>query len=259
MSATPALACDAHIHINDAASVGRYRDAQAAQGTSRVVIVTPRVHVTDNAVTLDAIAELGLANARGVGVVRPQVTDAELRSMNAGGIRGIRFTVFQPVGQVVTIEMIEPLAKRIAPLGWHVQLHMRADQIVEHAAMIGRLPCTIVFDHMGRIPHAEANRHPAFGVIRGLVDRGRTWVKLAGPYLDDPDGGPHFEAATALARAWVAAAPQRLVWGSDWPHPLAKDPKPKGRELIDLLEHWAPDAATRTKILVDNPAELYGF
>jgi D-galactarolactone isomerase len=259
MSTTPAAACDAHIHINDAASVHGYRAAQAAQGTSRVVIVTPRIHVTDNGTTTGAIAALGMANARGVGVLRPDVTDAQLRALDAAGIRGIRFTVFQPVGQVVTIDMIEPLAKRIAPLGWHVQLHMTADQVVENAAMIARLPSTIVFDHMGRMPLGQGARHPAFGVIGRLIDAGRTWVKLSGPYLDDPDGAPGYGAVTPLARAWVEAAPERLVWGSDWPHPLAKDPKPRGRELIDLLEAWAPDAATRTKILVDNPAQLYGF
>jgi D-galactarolactone isomerase len=250
-------ACDSHIHINDLADVEAYRRAQAAQCTSHVVIVTPRVHVTDNAITMGAIAALGLHKARGVGVVRPDVTDAKLREMDAAGIRGIRFTVFQPVGQVVTIDMIEPLSKRIAPLGWHVQLHMRAAQVVEHAAMLERLPSTIVFDHMGRVPVEEGGAHPAFGVIRRLIDRGRTWVKLSGPYLEDPEGGPRFESVTPLARAWIAAAPHRVVWGSDWPHPLAPDPKPKGRELIDLLDDWAPDAPTRTRILVDNPSELY--
>lgn len=252
-----AEACDSHIHINDAAAVVAYRRAQAVQCTARVVIVTPRVHVTDNSITMDAIASLGLRNARGVGVVRPDVTDAKLREMDAAGIRGIRFTVYQPVGQVVGIEMIEPLSKRIAPLGWHVQLHMRADQIVDNAALLERLPSAIVFDHMGRIPAGEGAKHPAFGVIRRLIDRGRTWVKLSGPYLDDPEGGPHFAAAVPLAQAWIAAAPHRLVWGSDWPQPLAQEPKPKGRELIDLLDGWAPDAATRTRILVDNPSELY--
>ena len=250
-------ACDSHIHINDMAAVEAYRRVQAVQCTSRAVIVTPRVHVTDNSITVGAIAALGLQKARGVGVVRPDVTDAKLREMDAAGIRGIRFTVFQPVGQVVTIDMIEPLSKRIAPLGWHVQLHMRADQVVEHAAMLERLPSTIVFDHMGRVPVEDGASHPAFGVIRRLVDRGRTWVKLSGPYLEVPEGGPRFEAVTPLARAWIAAAPHRVVWGSDWPHPLAPDPKPRGRELIDRLDDWAPDEPTRTRILVDNPSELY--
>jgi len=252
-----AEACDSHIHINDAAAVLAYRRAQAVQCTARVVIVTPRVHVTDNSTTMDAIASLGLRNARGVGVVRPDVTDAKLREMDAAGIRGIRFTVYQPVGQVVGIEMIEPLSKRIAALGWHVQLHMRADQIVDNASLLERLPSAIVFDHMGRIPAGEGAKHPAFGVIRRLIDRGRTWVKLSGPYLDDPEGGPRFAAAVPLAQAWIAAAPHRLVWGSDWPQPLAQEPKPKGRELIDLLDDWSPDASTRTRILVDNPSELY--
>ena len=163
MSTTPAGACDSHIHINDVAAVERYRAVQAVQGTSRVVIVTPRVHVTDNAITMGAIASLGQAQRarRGRRAARRDRRASCARWMPAG-IRGIRFTVFQPVGQVVTIDMIEPLSKRIAPLGWHVQLHMRADQVVENAAMIERLPCTIVFDHMGRMPPPKAATHPAF-------------------------------------------------------------------------------------------------
>ncbi|APV48224.1 hypothetical protein BWI17_00120 [Betaproteobacteria bacterium GR16-43] len=249
--------CDAHIHIHDAGAVVDYRLAQRGFGTKRVVIVTPRTHVTDNSITTGAIRELGIDNARGVGVLRPDVTDEKLKELDAAGLRGIRFTVFQPKGQVVGVEMIEPLAKRVAPLGWHVQLHMRADQIVEHAEMIGRLPCTIVFDHMGRMPLEEGANHPAFGVIGKLIDQGRTWVKLSGPYLDDPKGGPRYERVTTLARAWVEAAPQRLVWGTDWPHPLARDPKPTPRALANLLVEWAPDAAVRNRILVDNPSELY--
>src|SRR5262245_15534737 len=133
-------ACDAHIHVNDLASIDAYRKAREIQGTARVVIVTPRVHVTDNSITLAAVEGLGPADSRGIAVVRPEVTDGELRALHEGGIRGIRFTVFQPVGQVVSIDMIEPLSRRVAPLGWHVQIHMNAAQVVENAAMLARLP-----------------------------------------------------------------------------------------------------------------------
>jgi predicted TIM-barrel fold metal-dependent hydrolase len=222
------------------------------------VIVTPRCYVTDNSCTVDAIAQLGLTNARGVGVLRPAVTDAELKSLDAGGIRGIRFTVANPETAAVSIDMIEPLAKRIAALGWHVQLNMEPEQITDNAQMLQRLPATIVFDHMGKLTFPGGMQHPAYRVIRGLFDAGRAWVKLSGAYLDTSKGPPGYADGTALAQSYVKAAPERLVWGSDWPHPSAKQP-PDDAALFDLLVQWAPDEATRNRILVTNPEALYGF
>jgi predicted TIM-barrel fold metal-dependent hydrolase len=264
----PANSADCHIHIFDPrfeppvptvanATVADYRRLQQRIGTSRVVIVTPRNYVTDNAVTLDAIRQLG-ADARGVAVVRPDVTDAELELLDDSGIRGIRFTVFQPKGVVVSIDMIEPLARRIANFGWHVQLHMTGEQVVENAAMLRRLPTTIVFDHLGRLTLPAGLAHPAYKIIRDLVDGGRTWVKLSGPQLNTLSGPPAYSDATAIAQAWVRAAPQRLVWGSDWPHP-SEAHQPDYSGLFDLLAEWAPDEATRHRILVTNPEYLYGF
>lgn len=265
----PANSADCHIHIYDPrfppqvvkpsnATAQDYRLLQKRIGVSRVVIVTPRCYVTDNSCTVDAIQQLGIANARGVGVLRPTVTDAELRSLDAGGIRGIRFTVANPETAAVSIEMIEPLAQRIAALGWHVQLNMEPGQIADNAQMLQRLPTTIVFDHMGKLTFPGGMQHAAYGVIRGLVDQGRAWVKLSGTYLDTSKGPPGYAGGTALARSYVAAAPQRLVWGSDWPHPSAKHP-PDDAALFDLLTAWAPDEATRNRILVTNPQALYGF
>jgi predicted TIM-barrel fold metal-dependent hydrolase len=265
----PPNAADCHIHIYDPrfqppvtalsdATVQDYRLLQQRNGTSRVVIVTPRNYVTDNSVTVDAIAQLGVSRARGVAVLRPSVTDAELKSLDAGGIRGIRFTVGNPQTAVVSIDMIEPLAKRIAALGWHVQLNMLAGQIVEHADMLRRLPTPIVFDHMGQLPLPMGTAHPAYGVIRSLVDEGRAWVKISGAYLNTKIGPPTYADATAIAQAYVKAAPERLVWGSDWPHPTPTV-KPDDALLFDLLGEWAPEAATRNRILVANPEALYGF
>jgi predicted TIM-barrel fold metal-dependent hydrolase len=269
--AVPDGACDCHMHIYDPrfpaarpasrlqthATVADYRRLQHRLGTRRTVVVQPAAHVTDNRVTLDAIARLG-ADACGVAVVHPDVTDAELAALAAGGIRGIRFSVFDPRTAATAIDMIEPLAARVAALGWHVQLHMRGDQIAEAADLLRRLPCPIVFDHMGRLPQPEGTRHAAFAVIRALLDAGRAWVKLSGAYLDTRIGPPGYDDAGAVARAYVAAAPGRLVWGSDWPHPTESD-KPDDAVLLDLLSAWAPDAATRHRILVDNPQALYGF
>ena len=170
----PANACDCHLHIYDPrfpppgpsarlvtnAGVEQYRLLQNRIGTTRAVIVTPSAYATANAVTLDAISQLGLGNARGIAVVRPEVTDAELKKMADGGIRGIRFTLFDPKTAVTGFEMIEPLAKRANDLGWHVQLHFRGDQIVEREDLLKRIVAPIVFDHMGRIPQPDGNQAP---------------------------------------------------------------------------------------------------
>ena len=264
----PANAADCHIHIYDPrfeppasrpvnATVQDYRLLQKRIGFTRVVIVTPRNYVTDNRVTTDAISQLGIANARGVGVLRPSVTDAELKSLDAAGIRGIRFTVGEPKTAVVSVDMIEPLAKRIADLGWHIQLNMETDQIAEHAQMLRRLPVQIVIDHMGKLGLAGLD-HPAYKIIRELLDSRRAWVKISGAYMNTRIGPPTYADATEAAKAFVKAAPERLVWGSDWPHPSPRA-LPDDAVLFDLLTEWAPDEATRNRILVSNPEALYGF
>ena len=265
----PAKTADCHIHIYDArytassriidnSTVADYRLLQKRIGFERVVIVTPRCYGTDNSVTVDAIKELGIDNARGVGVLRPDVSDADLKKLHDGGIRGIRFTVGDPTTAVVSIDMIEPLAKRIAAHGWHIQLNMPCDKIVEHADMLRRLPTPVVFDHLGHPPVEEGIKHPSHAVIRGMLDQRKAWVKISGAYMNTLVGPPTYADATLLAQAFVKAAPERLVWGSDWPHPSPKI-KPDDAVLFDLLSTWAPDEATRKRILVDNPQELYGF
>ena len=266
----PANAADCHMHIYDPrlpqlpsrspvsnAAVPDYRLLQKRNGTARAVVVQPRNHATDNQVTLDAVAQLG-ANARGVAVLHPTVTDADLKKLDAGGIRGIRFSLGDTATAVTSIDMVEPLGQRIAALGWHVQLHMPGDMIAQHADLLRRLPCQIVIDHMGRFPPSIGIAHPAFKVILELIEKGRTWVKLAGAYLNTQIGPPTYADAARIAQAFVKAAPERLVWGSDWPHPTEKD-KPDDALLFDLLATWAPDEAVRNRILVTNPEVLYGF
>jgi predicted TIM-barrel fold metal-dependent hydrolase len=271
----PANACDCHMHIYDEArfpparpgpqsrmqkdaSVAEYRLLQKRNGTTRTVIVTPAAYVTDNRVTLDGIQQLGATNTRGVAVLHPTVTDAELKSLADGGIKGIRFTVFDPASAAVSIDMIEPLAKRVAGLGWHLQIHMRGDQIVENGDMLQRLPTPVVFDHLGRLPQPTPLDHPAYKIIRAMLDKGRTWMKLSGAYMDTKVGAPTYADKHAVVQAYIKAAPERVVWGSDWPHPTEKD-KPNDATLFDLFSEWAPDEAQRTRILVTNPEALYGF
>ena len=265
----PANAADCHIHTYDPrfappvpkvrnATAQDYRLLQQRLGFARVVIVQPRNYATDNSATLDAIARLGIANARGVAVLRPEVSDAELKKLDAGGIRGIRFTTGNPQTAIVSVDMIEPLAKRIAGMGWHVQLNMPAEQIVEHADLLRRLPAQIVFDHMGQVL-PEGLAHPAYSVIRGLIDQGRAWVKISIGNLKTSIGPPTYTDVAPIAQAYVKAAPQRCVWGTDWPHPSAGDNPPDDAAVFDLLSGWAPEEATRHRILVTNPQALYGF
>jgi predicted TIM-barrel fold metal-dependent hydrolase len=267
----PADACDCHHHIYDSkypiapsatlkpgdAKVADYRALQQRIGTTRNVVVQPSTYGTDNSCTLDGMAQLGPAS-RGVAVVDTSVTDAELKRLNGLGIRGIRFNLVQ--AGATTVDMLEPLSKRVADLGWHVQIHQTGDGIVKMEDVLQKVAAPIVFDHMGRIPKDVGVDHPAYSVISRLIDKGRTWVKISGAYMDTKVGPPTFADSTKLAQAFVKLAPQRMVWGSDWPHPTEKaDDKPNDATLVDLLTEWAPDEATRRRILVENPAELYGF
>ena len=169
------------------ATVDDYRLLQKRIGTTRNVVVTPSTYGTDNSCTLDAIAKLG-TTARGVAVVDTSVEDAELKRLDGLGMRGIRFNLVQ--SGATTIDMLEPLSKRVNDLGWHVQIHMLGDQIVEVAELLQRLPSPIVFDHMARIPEPAGVDHPAFALVLKLIDRGRTWVKLSSAYQDSKSGPP---------------------------------------------------------------------
>ncbi len=268
----PAGSCDCHHHIYDPARfpqpaeakspiwpnarVQEYRLLQQRLGTSRDVVVTPSAYATDNRVTLDAISQLG-PNARGVAVVGADVTDAELKALNAGGIRGIRFSLTSTTISSATMEGIEGLSGRVASLGWHTQFQTTADQVVELKDVLNRLPCALVFDHVGHVSPSGLD-HPAYQIIRRLIDKGRSWVKLSVTFDNTKDGPPGYADLTAVAQAFVKAAPERLLWGSNWPHPNEKT-KPDDAMLFDLLTVWAPSEATRKRILVENPEALYGL
>jgi len=265
----PPNACDCHMHIYDAkypiaptatlrpadALVADYKLLQRRIGTSRNVVVTPSTYGTDNRITLDAIAQIG-PTARGVAVVDSGVADAELKRLNDLGIRGIRFNLVQ--AGATTVDMIEPLSKRVNDLGWHIQILMKGEQIAAIEDLLLRVPAPIVFDHLGRLEQPNALSSPGFKTITKLLDRGKTWIKLSSAYQDSKVGAPTYSDTVPLAHAYIKAAPERMVWGSDWPHPTEKQ-KPDDAVLFDLLTEWAPDAAARTAILVKNPAALYGF
>jgi D-galactarolactone isomerase len=253
-----ALPCrPAYVRHRRTATVEDYRLLQKRIGTTRVVIVQPRNYATDNRVTLYlyAISQLGL-NARGVAVVTPAITDAELKTFHAGGIRGIRFSLADPSSRAVTPDMVEPLAKRVAAFGWHVQFNVDGEMIDEMASMLRRLPTPMVFDHLAHPPVAVGINHSSYKIVRELIDKGRTWVKLSGAYSNSKIGPPSYPEATKVAQTFVKAASERLVWGSDWPHPgLPDNNKPTDALLFDLLAEWAPKEATRKSHPGGEPSE----
>ncbi len=266
----PAGACDSHVHVIGPtdryplhpgrgytpaqASLADYETVRRALGLDRVVIVQPSVYGTDNRCTLDTVAQIGPQRCRGVVVVDEAATDAELARMNDVGIRGVRCNM---VGGGASIELLETLAHRIAPLGWHVELYASAEALVAFAPRLARLPVDVVVDHMGAIPTAWGLAHPAVAALRGLLESGRGWVKLCG--YRSSSGGHPFDDVAPLAGLLVATAPQRCVWGTDWPHPVFDGPLPDAADLFQALQRWVPSRAHQRAILVDNPALLYGF
>lgn len=270
----PPLACDSHMHIFDTrfapsphwkrtppeAPVAAYRKLQGRLGTQRTVVVTPSTYGTDNACTLDALDQLG-DSARGVAVVAHDVEEAELERLHARRVRGLRvnFVTPQSWGET-TPQMLSTLARKVAgQLGWHVQVFMHPEQIVTLEGALAALPVPLVVDHLGRIDPAEGLAAEACAVLRRLLDGGNTWVKLSGAYMRSRVRGPGYDDTRPLGRALVQAAPERLLWGSDWPHTTEVTGTVNDADLVDLLQAWAGTDAAMDRILVDNPARLYGF
>lgn len=262
----PPGAVDCHHHVYDpaaplapggrphaAASLADHARLLARLGVQRHVLVQPSSYGFDNALHLAALREAGPARARMVAVVPPDAAPAELRAMAAAGVVGARANLVQ--GIPLRPEDVAPLARRLAEMGWHLQVFATAEMIAALGPVLRAAPCPVVFDHFAQLPLARWDAHPAWAVVMELLQSGRGWVKLSSPYsLDQRDP----LAVRDLARALVAAAPERMVWGTNWPHPNAQA-APDDAALLDALAEWAPDAARRRAILVENPARLYGF
>jgi D-galactarolactone isomerase len=253
------LACDAHLHVTPDASVAHYAQVQKALGIRRAVVVQTRPAGTDNSAVLEAIEHLGRDNTRGVAVIHPEVSDQELLRLHEGGVRGVRLSLHTNHQATVTFGMTEILAERIKPLGWHLQLHWTAEQIASYAPVLMRLKVPLVFDHMARLPVSGPADHPAFSTLRELLLRGRTWVKLSAPYLCSQSRDGQYDDVHSIVQALTELAPNRLLWGSDWPHVTEQRSKPDVNYLFDLLARWVPDPRVRQRLLIDNPAKLYGF
>ena len=268
----PALACDCHIHIYDKttpraptataapltwADVPAYRAVQKRLGTERCIVVQPTAYGTDNRCTLAAIAELGIDRTRGVAVIDSTLPEPDLRRLHEGGVRGARFQMLP--GGALPWEEMEPVARRIAGLGWHIQMQMDGRLLPEREALIGRLPCTVVIDHVGKFLEPVTVTHPGFQCLLRLLDRGNVWMKLAAPYEVSRSGPPLYADVGALAKHAANRFPERMVWASNWPHVSTPDAPPDDAMLLDVLLDWVPDVVRRNRILVDNPARLYGF
>ncbi len=238
------------------APVAIYRRLMARLGLDRVVIVQPAAYGKDNRCTLDALAELGEA-ARAVVVVDESVTDAELERLTGLGARAIRF--FMLPGGVLPWSSLEVMAARVAPFGWHLQLQLDGRDLPEYEAVLKRLPVPLSIAHNGKFLEPVTPDHPGFRTLLRLVEGGDCWVKVSAPYETSREGPPLYGDVGALAKALIRAAPERMVWASNWPHPSALANPPDDAVLLDLLLDWTQDETLRRRILVDNPAALYGF
>ena len=265
-------ACDCHAHIfgpkkmfpfiadrsytPPEASIEAYKNMHRKLGITRAVIVQPSVYGTDNQVTLTAIKQYGNENARGIAVVDNDVSELELERLHEKGIRGVRFNLLFKGG--AQFKYLERISSKIAPFNWHVQILMDVSELQLITDRLRRLPTEIVFDHMGHISTNHGTNNLGFQALINLIKEGRAWVKLSGNYRIS-SAKPPYKDAEAFARALISASQKRVVWGSDWPHPGLHDTMPNDGALLNALDEYAASDQLKHAILVNNPAELYGF
>jgi predicted TIM-barrel fold metal-dependent hydrolase len=284
----PPGACDCHVHVFDpskfpyaerrtytppTATVEELLQLQKSLHLDRVVVVQPSVYAADNSCTLDSIRRMG-ARARGVAVIDKNTSRAAIDEMHGAGVRGVRLNLQTNVGGKFDAAgakaLLDATAKQLEGRGWHVQFYTGLDTIAALKDHLSQLPFPVVFDHFGRAKAAEGVGQPHFDALLDLVKDGHAYVKISGAYRCS-EKAPDYADVTPLAQALVKANRDRLVWGSDWPHPNSDAGRGKPLTAItapfpiddgtvfNQVAKWVPDAATRKKILVDNPARLYGF
>ena len=232
-----------------------YQAMLAATGLERSVMVQPSVYGFDNRASLDAMRRMG-DKMRGVMVVPSDGTDAVLQDMHDAGARGLRFNVDLKGG--VGFADLDTLAARIAPMGWHIQVFAKPSTFLEAAHHLEALPCDVVIDHMGHVPAADGVHDLAFQRLLAMLRDGRTWVKISGAYRISAEPPPYYDALP-MARALIAEAPDKCLFGTDWPHPNFTGSMPNDSAMLNFLDDASPDAETRDRILLDNPVKLYGF
>lgn len=241
------------------ASAEQYRAVQKRLGTTRTVVVAPSSYGLDNRCTLQGLADLG-PECRAIVCLAPTVTDEELARLHAAGVRGVRLNLAR--GNSTPIDALEPIAQRIAPLDWHIQIMLTPDQLTLYADKLSALKVRLVIDHLARIPQDGGIASPAYPILRQLMDGGNTWVKLSLASSARLIGTQQENVLHTLGRELVTAAPDRLVWGSDWPHVLSTldgAPQPSDEHMLAVLLDWASSDKQRRGILCETPATLYDF
>ena len=267
----PPGACDSHCHVFGPGAVFPYAEDRAYTppdapyeglvnlhrilGVSRAVIVHASCHGSDMTVTLDGIARSN-GTMKGVAVVDPGVTDAELARLDAGGIRGVRFNFVKHLGGMPDMAFFQRVLAQVEALGWHVVLHLDAQDIVPLAPVISSIRIPFVIDHMGRVKAKDGVGQPAFLQLLDLMKNPLAWVKICGSERVSSAGAP-FTDAVPFAQALLAAAPDRCLWGTDWPHPNIAGDMPNDGDVVDLLGAMTDDADLIRQVTVDNPTRLY--
>jgi len=269
----PEGACDCHMHIYgdpalypappdspfkpvEGGSIDAYMELRALLGLTRAVVVQPSAYGTDNRCTMMAVERLG-ENGRAVVVVDESAEDAELERLTNAGARGLRF--FMLPGGVLGWERLAPLAARVAPFGWHIQLQMDGRFLHEREEELLALPCPVVIDHNGKFLEPVPVDHPGFAALCRLIDAGKAWVKTSGVYETSRTGPPDYADVALLARTLMERFPERCVWATNWPHPSKPGNPPDDARLVDLFAEWCGSEARMTQILIDNPTTLYGY
>jgi len=270
----PPKACDAHCHVFGPGAVFPYAPDRSYTppdapkeglmalhdhlGIDRAVIVQASCHGTDNTATLDAIAASG-GRYMGVAMVDDDVTDDELQRLHDGGIRGIRFNFVRHLGGAPDLDVFHNVVERITPRGWHLVLHLDSRDIIDYEDMFRALPLPIVIDHMGRVDASKGVDQEPFQVLLKFLENDNVWVKVSGSERITKQGAP-FADSVKIAAALVNAAPDRALWGTDWPHPnMGPDGAPDDGLLVELVPQIADTEELQQKLLVDNPARLYDF
>lgn len=271
----PAGACDTHAHVFGPAARYPYQDERSYTppdaplssmrkmheifGINRAVIVQASVHGTDNRAVIDAVAT-DPVNLRGVCAVGEDVSEAELTRLHEAGIRGLRVNIVDRGGMPFSsLGAVTHMGERVADMGWHIEFLVHVHESPELIQLVRTLAVPAVVGHVGYTKTEAGIDHPGYQEFLALLGDGNLWVKLTGPYRISARERPPYDDVTPFARAVVDAAPDRVVWGSDWPHVLMVRTMPNDADLIDCLADWVPDAGTRARILVDNPAKLFGF
>jgi predicted TIM-barrel fold metal-dependent hydrolase len=271
----PPRACDCHAHIMGPQARYAYAPARvytppdcllpdylkmlSTLGVERAVLVQPSVYGTDNSVMLEAMKTAG-GRFRGVAVVADDVPDAELKKLDAAGVRGVRVNIVDVKDRkpgTLPMDSLTKLAQRVAPFGWHMEFLMHADEFPDLDRAFADFPVAIVLGHLGYLNIGRLPADPGFRALLRLVTSGRAWVKLTGPYRITR-APPPYPDTVPFAKALLDANPERIVWGTDWPHVMLKGAMPNDGELADVIADWIPDARMREQVLVTNPARLYG-